>query len=446
LKEAHPLEKTVGIELYATDCEGIGGRLKTRFEDFLVEEITTDNEILSYRDWLNEPPGEPVLLGKKTKYVNFTVQKMGLSTMAVSSIIASSLNLPRNLVSYAGLKDKRAVTVQRMSVPTRAASRLGSLELSNIEIRDIEYSKSLVQIGDLRGNRFTILLRDLDVSLDRALEVAREVQSTPLLNYFGVQRFGIARPNTHLAGKFLIKCDFEGMVRSILCTPGEYENQELIDARAELDANLTPTEKIIGVFPKDLNYERTVMYELMKHPNEFRRAVTRISPRILTLMVHAYQSFLFNQMLSLRVKRGSSHVIPEPGDFLIALEENHAGRDAWLYVSDSTLEERREQVAKMEYALALPSPGYATRLPPTKQSELVKEILQNEQISLKDFRNPEMKSIDAPGGLHRTSITLSDWEASAKDESLLIKFSLRKGSYATIVLRELMKNHPINRI
>ncbi|MGY5860562.1 MAG: tRNA pseudouridine(13) synthase TruD [Candidatus Thorarchaeota archaeon] len=446
MKEAHPLEKTVGMELYSTDSEGIGGKLKTRFEDFLVEEITTDNEILTYKEWLNRPPGEPTLQGKKKKFVNFTVQKMGLSTMDVSSIIASSLRLPRNLVGYAGLKDKRAVTVQRMSAPIRAASGLGALELSNIDIRDIEYSKQLIQIGDLLGNRFTILLRDLDVPMDKALKVAEEVQSTPLLNYFGVQRFGIARPNTHIAGKHLIKRDFEGMIRTILCMPGKYEPQEMLDARVELAESLTPTEKIIEVFPKDLNYERTVMYELMKQPGEFKRAVTRIPPRILTLMVHAYQSFLFNQLLSMRIKSGLSHVIPEAGDFLIALNETHAGRDAWLYVTESTLEERREQVAKNEYALALPSPGYATRLPPSKQSEMVKEILQNEQITFKDFRDSQMRSIDAAGGLHRTSITLSDWEASVKDEGLLVKFSLRKGSYATIVLRELMKNHPINRI
>ncbi|MFW9843196.1 MAG: tRNA pseudouridine(13) synthase TruD [Candidatus Thorarchaeota archaeon] len=446
MKEAHPLEQTVGMELYSTDCDGIGGRLKTRYEDFLVEEITVDNKLLKFKEWMKYPPGEPTLEGKKTKYVNFTVQKMGMSTMDVSTIIASSLRLPRNLVSYAGLKDKRAVTVQRMSAPTRAASGLGMLELSNIEIRDIEYSKQLVQIGDLLGNRFTILIRDLDVSLDKALEAAKEVQSSPLLNYFGIQRFGIARPNTHIAGKHLIKRDFEGMIRSILCIPGEYEAQELLDARAEIADSLTPTEKIIDVFPKDLNYERTVMYELMKHPGEFQRAVTRITPRILTLMVHAYQSFLFNQLLSKRVRSNISHVIPEPGDFLIALDETHSGRDSWLYVTESTLEERRQQVSDMEYALALPSPGYGTRLPPTKQSEMLKEILSSEGIEFKDFRNPHMRSIDAPGGLHRASITLSGWEASIQDEGLLVKFSLRKGSYATVVLRELMKNHPINRM
>ncbi|GAH11783.1 unnamed protein product, partial [marine sediment metagenome] len=105
-----------------------------------------------------------------------------------------------------------------------------------------------------------------------------------------------------------------GMVRSILCTPGEYEAQELLDARAELADSLTPTEKIIDAFTKDLHYERVVMYELIKQPGEFKRAVSRISPRILTLMVHSYQSYLFNRMLSMRVKNGLSHVIPEPGD------------------------------------------------------------------------------------------------------------------------------------
>ena len=446
MREAHPLEKIIGMELYSTDCEGVGGKLKTRCEDFLVEEITSDNKILVFKEWLNRPMGAPSLQGKKTKFVSFTVQKMGISTMDVSTIIASSLRLPRNLVSYSGLKDKRAVTIQRMSAPTRAASGLGELELSNIEIRDIEYSKHLVQIGDLVGNRFTILLRNLDVSPEQALEVAEEVLPQPLLNYFGIQRFGIARPNTHVAGKFLIKRDFEGMIRSILCTPGDYENQEILNARAKLSESLTPTEKIIEIFPKDLHYERIVMEELMKQPGEFKRAVSRIPPRILTLMVHAYQSYLFNKTLSARVKSGLSHVLPEPGDFLIALDESHAGRDSWLYVTESTLEERRQQVSDMKYALALPSPGYATHLPPTKQSEILKAILKEEEITLKDFRDPQMKSIDATGGLHRTSITLSDWDASVSDEGLLVKFCLRKGSYATIVLRELMKNHPINRI
>ena len=446
MREAHPLETKIGMELYATDFDGFEGRLKTRYEDFLVEEITSDREILQFKEWVQRPCGVPDLQGGKAKFVTFTVQKMGLSTMDVSTIIASSLKLPRNLVSYAGLKDKRAVTVQRMSAPVRAAEGLGALELSNIDVRDIEKSKRLVQIGELWGNRFTVLLRDIVISADEAAEKAKELQSVPLLNYFGIQRFGIARPNTHTAGKFLIKRDFEGMVRSILCTPGNYEAPELVSARAELAETMNPTEKIIETFPKDLTFERIVMHELMKHPGEFKRAVMRIPPRILTLMVHAYQSFLFNHILSKRIKNGMSHITPEPGDFLIALDEPHSGRDSWLYVTESTLEQRRQQVDNMEYALALPSPGYSTRLPPSKQSDLVRDVLAREGISLMEFRNTEMKSLDAPGGLHLTSIVLTDWDVKTQDDNLLVRFSLRKGSYATVVLRELMKNHPINRI
>jgi tRNA(Glu) U13 pseudouridine synthase TruD len=57
-----------------------------------------------------------------------------------------------------------------------------------------------------------------------------------------------------------------------------------------------------------------------------------------------------------------------------------------------------------------------------------------------------MKALDSPGGLHLTAIVINDFSASHSEEGLRVSFSLRKGSYATIVLRELMKNHPINRI
>ena len=121
MKEGHPLEKPFGMEFYSTDTIGIGGRLKRRYEDFLVEEIASDGEVISFKDWQERPVKESVIAGERDRYVLLTVQKMGISTMDVSNILASSLKLPRNLVSYAGLKDKRAITVQQMSVSSQAA-------------------------------------------------------------------------------------------------------------------------------------------------------------------------------------------------------------------------------------------------------------------------------------------------------------------------------------
>jgi tRNA pseudouridine13 synthase len=232
----------------------------------------------------------------------------------------------------------------------------------------------------------------------------------------------------------------------MLCAESSFESDELLEVRRALAEELVPTNSMIESFPKDLDYERTILRELVKHPGEFERALQRISPRILTLMVHAYQSYLFNRLLSQRAAAGISIVEPEPGDFLIELNKTHSGRDSWLFVTEVSLEERINQTQRGEYGLALPVPGYTTRLPPTRQTDSLVTLLKHEDVVLSDFRNPKMKSLDSPGGLHLSSILLDDMIASHPKEGLSVSFSLRKGSYATIVLRELMKNHPINRV
>jgi tRNA pseudouridine13 synthase len=443
--EAHPLEQTLGMELYSIDSPGIGGRLKERFEDFVVQEITSDQKTLQIEEWPEKSITLPID-GERSRFLTFTVQKMGLATMDVATILAASLKISRNYVTYAGLKDKRAVTVQSMSVPARAAENLSSLELSRIAIRDIRYTRHPIQIGDLWGNRFTIHLKDITVDSDIALESTKQLRNTPLLNYFGVQRFGLTRPYTHLVGRALVKRDYESAVRIMLTRTSEYESEELTSIRNKLSEDMTPTEKIIQSFPMELNYEKDVMKHLMNHPGEFEKAILKVPPRVLTLQVHAYQSYIFNRLISRRTRVGMSIDRPEVGDFLIKLDEAHSGRDSWLFVTDSTIEERERQVESGEFGLACTVPGYSSRLPPSKQTDMLKQVLKDEDVKLREFRNSGMKSLDAPGGLHLTSILLKNLEASTKNEGIEVQFSLRKGSYATVVMREIMKNHPINRV
>ncbi len=444
--DAHPLEKALGMELYSTDFPGIDGRLKIRFEDFVVQEISADQTALDVQDWSESTETPQIAAGESNRFVTFTVQKMGLSTMDVTNIIAATLKISRTHVTYAGLKDKRAITAQSMSVPSKSVESLLTMELSRIEIRNVHYTRHPVHIGDLWGNRFTILIKDITSDCDSALEAAGQLRERTLLNYFGVQRFGVTRPNTHLVGKALVKRDFENAVRAMLSTTSEYESEELTNVRLQISENLAPTEKMIEAFPEDMGYEKAVMRELMKHPGDFERAITKVPPRVLTLQAHAFQSYLFNRILSRRVRMGLSVDSPDVGDFLIKLDETHSGRDTWLYVTETSLEERQGQVESGEYGLALPIPGYSTRLPSVKQSELVKQVLKDEDIRLVDFRNSKMRPLDSPGGFHLASIKLPDLDVSCSDGGLLARFSLRKGSYATIVMREIMKNHPINRV
>ncbi|MHA2158811.1 MAG: tRNA pseudouridine(13) synthase TruD [Candidatus Thorarchaeota archaeon] len=445
MKEAHPLEQSLGMELYSTESKGIGGKLKERFEDFVVQEITPDKTTLQIGDWSVTDQSHSIE-GERSRFLTFAVQKMGLATMDVATILAAFLKVSRNYVTYAGLKDKRAITVQTMSVPAKAAESLPSIELSRIVVRDIRYTRQPIQIGDLWGNRFTILLKDIDEERDVALETAEQLKNTPLLNYFGVQRFGITRPYTHLVGKALVQRDFEKAVRIMLSTTSEYESEELTDIRKQLSEDMTPTEKFIEAFPKELSYEKDVMKYLMKSPGEYEKAIMRIPPRVLTLQVHAFQSYIFNKIISERARLGIPIDRPQVGDFLIKLDETHSGRDSWVFVTESTLLEREQQVASGEYGLTTPVPGYSTRLPPSKQTDLVKQALKNEDVELREFRNSRVKALDAPGGLHLTSIVMTDLESFHSNEGLQVKFSLRKGSYATMVMREIMKNHPINRV
>ncbi len=449
MREAHPVERQFGMELYSTDFDGVGGRLKRYPTDFIVEEITPEGRILTVElgdstDDISHPIAE--IAGERSRYVTFTVQKINLSTLDVATILAAELRLPRQFVSYAGLKDRRAVTAQAMSVPARVTEALASLRLSRITIRDLHFTERPVQTGDLWGNRFTIRLREAQSTCNDALPLIQEIGSRTLLNYFGVQRFGVTRPYTHLVGKAVLKGDFESAIRLMLTTVSDFEPPKLTEARLRLSDDLHPDDSIISQFPDDLRYEKTVLRELLKHPGEYERAFLKIPPRVQTLFIHAYQSYLFNRLISHRARSGLSLDRPVPGDFLVRLDTTHAGRDSWVYVTERNLDERTEAVARGEYGVAAPVPGYATKCPSSPQTDTLVQLLRDEGITLKMFRRPGRAALDSPGGLHLIGLHPLDLEAWCEQDDIVTRFRLRKGSYATVVMRELMKNHPLFRV
>jgi tRNA pseudouridine13 synthase len=445
VRTIYPLETSIGMELYSTDTPGVGGRLKVRFEDFIVEEITTDRRMLSVQDWNDKTP-ELQIPKEKAKFIRFDAQKMGLTTIDVATIIAAELGLPQHLVTYAGLKDKRAISIQQMSVPFKSAERLVNAELSRIQISNLKSVRTPVQIGELWGNRFTICLSNIDGECDQAMEAVRALTKQPLLNYFGVQRFGVTRPFTHLVGRALVKDDFEEAARLMLSVTTEYESKELTEARHKLVDEFTPDEDILAAFPEDLRYERALLKFLMKHPGEFERAISRMPSRILTIFVHAYQSYLFNRLVSQRAESSLPLDLPVPGDFLIKLDEAHSGRDSWLFVTEKNFEERSKLVETGEYGLSIPLPGYSTKTPPSIQTDMLRNLMSEEDVRFQDFRKPKRKAIDSAGGFHLLSIDLSDVIGECEEDHLVLRFQLRKGSYATVVMREIMKNDPIHRV
>lgn len=156
---------------------GIGGRLKTRPEDFLVREI-------------------PAYLadGRENAHLMLLVRKRDRTTDQLIDDLARALDLPRRDIGVAGMKDRHAVTTQYLTVPWSARDRIDGAEIEGVEILESKPHGNKLRRGHLRGNRFELVMRELTVAPERGetllSERASELrESDGFRNLYGVQRF-----------------------------------------------------------------------------------------------------------------------------------------------------------------------------------------------------------------------------------------------------------------
>lgn len=152
------------------DLPGVGGRIKVEPADFEVEEI---------------PAYEPVGTGD---HLFLWIEKTDLGAEFFLRQVARRLGIPNGEVGTAGLKDRRAVTRQWVSVPATAESALPRLEGDGIRVLNVSRHTNKLRPGHLRGNRFRILIRDAnEVDVEPILE---RIRTAGLPNFYGPQRFG----------------------------------------------------------------------------------------------------------------------------------------------------------------------------------------------------------------------------------------------------------------
>ena len=159
--------------LLTPELPGVGGRIKVEPDDFRVEEV---------------PSYEPCGSGE---HLYLWVEKRGVGPEFFARTIAHRLGVPVNTVGVAGLKDRHAVTRQWVSVPQQAESQLAKLDGGGITLLKHARHTNKLKTGHLRGNTFTILVRDADrAKADAATTVLERVRSLGMPNYYGPQRFG----------------------------------------------------------------------------------------------------------------------------------------------------------------------------------------------------------------------------------------------------------------
>ena len=181
-------EAGVGMLYYLTDTDGTGGRLKADADDFVVREVSD-----------GPAPSD------SGKYTIATVTSRNWETNRLIRMMAKAMHISRERIGYAGTKDKRAVTSQRMSFEC-PPSALSGMDLKDVSVSDIYRSDRQIRMGDLSGNRFSIAVREIEADdaealVTESMGIIGEAGGFP--NYYGVQRFGPARPVTHLVGERL---------------------------------------------------------------------------------------------------------------------------------------------------------------------------------------------------------------------------------------------------
>jgi tRNA pseudouridine13 synthase len=200
--------------------------------------------------------------------------------MSTASQIAKWLKCHVRILGYAGTKDRRAITTQRMSAHRITPARLASLnKIANpmgIYLGDYIAQSNAVKLGDLNGNRFTILLREVPFSTDMvALEKAMtSLRERGFINYYGMQRFGTSLVSTHSVGALLLNGDWRAACLAILDVKAGGMNDSIVARQLYAQGNIA---EAFERMPRGCVAERAVLGVLKGDPKHFSGALQAVS-------------------------------------------------------------------------------------------------------------------------------------------------------------------------
>jgi tRNA pseudouridine13 synthase len=341
--------------LFTPDLAGIGGRLKVQPEDFEVEEV---------------PAYQPSGSGD---HLFLWVEKRAMGAEYFVRQVAKRLGLAPGSVGTAGLKDRHAVTRQWVSVPAEVEDRLGALDGDGIRLLDRNRHGNKLKPGHLHGNRFRILVRDVDAeAAARLAPLLARLRSTGFPNYYGPQRFGRG---------------------------GETVLQGLALLRGEAPP-----------------------------PSSDGRRPNLRAPFLRKLVLSAAQSALFNHYLGERLHDG---LLPRVLNGDVMAKWPAGG----MFVAEDLLREQARFDAR-ETVTAGPIYGRKTFPARAEAAEREAKVLEAAGLSRASFAGFGKL---LQGTRRHNLVYLTDLAAEATPEGVRLAFTLPAGSYATVLLREIMK-------
>jgi tRNA pseudouridine13 synthase len=383
-------------------------KLKRLPEDFQVEELTTAR-----------PTGHG-------SYTLYRLTKRGVGTIEAVEAICRRWNISGRRVSYGGLKDRHAVTVQYLTIVDGPRK---SINDKNFELEPVGRLASPYTPQHFRGNRFVIVVRDLNrEEADLAMAKLEIASRDGLPNYFDDQRFGSVGASGQFTGQAWLKGDHETALRLAIAEPNPFD-------RSGVKAQKAVVREYWGRWAEakarlDRSSTRSIVTYLVDHPTDFRGAFARLKRELRSLYFSAFQSHLWNLMLSRFIERNTR---PE--------QRTMVQLKAGMLVFPIDLDPVQRRYLSTTF---LPLPSARTLMPERDLGEMVLDVLEPYQLTWRDLRVRHLKDVFLSKGARAAMVVPQGLEVSRRDDelhpsrnALRLAFELGKGSYATILIKRI---------
>ena len=382
-------------------------KLKRQPEDFQVEELPL------------------VEGGDRGRFGYYRLTKRGVGTLEAIEAIRRRWNLSGRQISYGGLKDRHAVTVQYLTIldgPDRGFHE------ANLDLEPLGRLSHPYGPDQFRGNRFIVVLRDLSREKAEAAKVAlEELPRDGLPNYFDDQRFGSVGLDGDFIGRAWLVGDHEEALRLAIAEPNPSDRPDARAEKAILRETWGDWVEAKARLPR--SHARSLVTYLVDHPTDFRGAFARLRRELRSLYFSAFQSHLWNLQLARLIERTTRPDQRAMVEFKVASLPIHRGLDA-------------DQAALLT-AARLPLPASRTPLPeegPVRDAVL--EVVAGFGLAWEDLRVKHLKDVFFSKGVRPALFFAGGLTEKAEPDDLYpgrtkiaLAFELPKGAYATLVVK-----------
>jgi len=384
-------------------------KLKQQPSDFFVEEITN----ISATQY-------------KKAHSIFIMNKKELDTFDAIHKISKKIKVPLFKIGYAGLKDKHAITKQYISIP--AKYNVEKIISKKLSLNFVGYNNKKIKIGDLKGNKFIITIRDIRHNkIDKINKKIKSITSYGVPNYFDSQRFGSIFKNDFI-GKHLIKKNYEIAVKTFLTRYLKSENKIIKNEKRNIQKNWSKLENITvnnKIFTK-------VIKEYLETKN-WIRAYKKIPKNLREMHLNAYLSYLWNECMK-EILRTCVN-----GKKIYSVK--YAVGSLYFYKNLS-----EKEIDKIPFEF----PTLSEQVILSKfENKIVTKVLYKENITIKDFDIKTMTGVYLktrncqvlikPEKFTASSITDDELNMfnGKPQRKITLSFSLPKGCYATVVTKKI---------